>query len=113
MSIRFPVLRTAAVVGTGVAILMSASGAGAAPPGSPRERPAAVRLHIDGCDHNYADATGKNENICVPVNPPKGKKIDCEYLKARKLPPLKIQGTDTKKLAKPGQSDRKGSKVCE
>jgi hypothetical protein len=80
------------------------------PPGN--GKPAPVPLGIDGCDHNYADASGNRNNICVPLAAPLGKPTTCTYLKQLHIGRLKVIGADRLRLTGTGKSAPRGSLVC-
>ncbi|MDQ4103315.1 MAG: hypothetical protein M3186_06255 [Actinomycetota bacterium] len=71
-----------------------------------------IPLWIDGCDHNYVDASRRRENICVPLNGPRGRPVDCAYLKKLKISALIVRGTDQKRLAGQGRMAPQGKIVC-
>jgi hypothetical protein len=75
-------------------------------------KPVSQPLWVDGCDHNYADASGKNEELCVPFNAPRGKVVNCAYLKAIHIGPLKVEGVDSKHLAGGSTAAVRGAIVC-
>ncbi|CAO5247467.1 hypothetical protein [Frankia sp. AgKG'84/4] len=61
-------------------------------------RPSPVPVGLDGCDYNYvAGDTGRR--ICVPRTPPPGQRLDCAYLRAQGIGPVRVIGEDTRRLA--------------
>ena len=78
------------------------------PATGPKEVP--VRLGIDGCDRNY-DSVNTKRDVCVPIEGPDDRPVDCAYLKELGLGELVVLGTDVKKLGGPNGA-AKGAHVC-
>ncbi len=61
-------------------------------------RPSPVPAGLDGCDYNYV-AVDTGRRICVPRTPPPDQRLDCAYLRAQGIGPVRVIGEDTRKLA--------------
>jgi hypothetical protein len=66
---------------------------------------------VDGCNHNYADPSGKR-NFCVPRAAPLGRTLDCTFLRDVGVAPLKVVGVDDLQLAGGGRSAARNEVVC-